>query len=81
MKKKPTSLKDILNELCGDIPSWAIALKGLRCREGLTQDALGKLLGIAQTNISKMECGKRHIGKNIAKRLAQLFKTDYRLFL
>lgn len=69
---------DIL--LAGE-PQGAVMLRGLRNREGITQAELGSLLGIEQTNISKMERGKRHIGKNIALRLSKLFDTDYRLFL
>jgi len=42
---------------------------------------MGELLGIPQGNISQMERGKRPIGKQIAKRLADLFHTDYHLFL
>jgi transcriptional regulator with XRE-family HTH domain len=37
---------------------------------------MGLLLGISQGNISHMEHGKRSIGKQIAKKLAALFKTD-----
>jgi DNA-binding XRE family transcriptional regulator len=72
---------EMIRKICGDLPEWAVTLRGLRNREGLTQAALGNLLGIAQTNISQMELGKRQIGKTIAKRLADLFHTDYRLFL
>lgn len=79
--EKPLTADDMIRQICGDIPEWAIALRGLRNREGLTQAALGELLGIAQTNISKMELGKRPIGKTTAKHLANLFKTDYRIFL
>jgi DNA-binding XRE family transcriptional regulator len=75
------SADEMIRQICGDLPEWAVTLRGLRNREGLTQTALGNLLGIAQTNISKMELGKRSIGKTIAKRLAELFHTDYRLFL
>ncbi len=75
------SADEMIRKICGDLPEWAVTLRGLRNREGLTQAALGNLLGIAQTNISKMELGKRSIGKTIAKRLADLFHTDYRLFL
>ena len=75
------SVNEVLKEMCGDLPRWAIALRGLRAREGLTQVTIGNLLGIPQGNISQMEHGKRLIGKVIAKRLADLFKTDYRLFL
>lgn len=77
----PMSLDEALHELSGDLPHWAIALRGLRRREGLTQVEIGKMLGIPQGNLSQMEHGKRPIGKTIAKRLAELFKTDYRLFL
>ena len=77
----PMSADDAMKKICGDRPQWAVALHGFRYRDGLTQAALGELLGIEQTNISKMEQGKRPIGKTIAKRLAKIFKTDYRLFL
>ena len=79
--EKPMKINEALYELCGDLPRWAIALRGLRRREGLTQVEMGKLLRIPQGNLSQMENGKRPIGKQIAKRLAELFKTDYRLFL
>jgi DNA-binding XRE family transcriptional regulator len=77
----PMSADEMIKKICGDLPDWAVALKGLRYREGLTQTALGNLLNIEQTNISQMERGKRPIGKMLAKRLAKIFKTDYRLFL
>lgn len=81
VNEEPMTIKEALYDLCGDLPRWAIALRGLRRREGLTQVEMGKLLRIPQGNLSQMEHGKRPIGKQIAKRLAELFKTDYRLFL
>jgi len=65
----------------GDFPDWALSLAGLRYREKLTQKELGDLIGIKQSNISLMEKGKRRIGKDVAKRLANVFNTDYRKFL
>lgn len=56
-------------------------LRGLRMREGLTQTELALKMGIAQANISKMEHGKRLIGKAMAKKFASFFHTDYRIFL
>jgi ribosome-binding protein aMBF1 (putative translation factor) len=56
-------------------------LRGFRLREGWTQTKLAEKIDIGQANLSKMEHGKRPIGKQIAKRLASLFKTDYRIFL
>ena len=57
------------------------AMRGLRLREGLTQEQLSRLLGIKRPNLSEMENGKRPIGKNMAKRLAQVLKTDYKVLL
>lgn len=56
-------------------------LRGFRLREGWTQTALAAKVGINQANLSKMEHGKRPIGKSMAKKFASLFGTDYRLFL
>jgi DNA-binding XRE family transcriptional regulator len=57
------------------------AIRGLRLREGLTQEQLARLLGVKRTNLSEMENGKRPIGKNMARRLAKVLKTDYKVFL
>lgn len=57
------------------------AIRGLRLREGLTQEQLAHLLGVKRSNLSEMENGKRPIGKNMAKRLAKVLKTDYKVFL
>jgi DNA-binding XRE family transcriptional regulator len=56
-------------------------LKGLRYREGLSQIEFAKKLNINQTNLSAMENGRRAIGKELAKRIAELFGLDYRIFL
>lgn len=78
---RPMSIEDFIQENFGDLPNWAIVLRGFRNREGLSQKSLGELLGIAQTNISQMERGKRSVGKALAKKFANFFKTDYHLFL
>lgn len=56
-------------------------LKGLRYREGLTQVEFAKRIGITQANLSKLECGRRPIGRTIAKRIAKEFDVNYRSFL
>lgn len=56
-------------------------LKGLRGRENLTQAVFAKKINVTQANLSKMENGKRPIGKIIAKRIEKVFGTDYRYFL
>ena len=56
-------------------------LKGLRYREGLTQVEFAKRIGVTQANLSKFECGRRPIGRTVAKRIAQEFDVNYRSFL
>ena len=57
------------------------ALQGARLKEELSQIALAKKLCVSQGDLSKMEHGKRPIGKKMAKRLSKILKVDYRIFL
>lgn len=75
------SADEAMKIICGDRPEWAVALRGLRYREGFTQDALGKILDIDPSDISKMERGIQSIDKPTAKRLAKIFKINYKVFL
>ena len=56
-------------------------LSGYRQREGLTQVQLAGLTGIPQRHISEMERGKRNIGRERAKKLADVLHCDYRRLL
>jgi len=59
-----------------------MALRGARSREGVTQRELAEMTGMPQRHISEMETGKRQIGKERARKLAQaLHIPDYRIFL
>lgn len=58
-----------------------VCLAGSRYKEGLTQKQLAEMIGVPQSNISEMECGKRTIGKKMAKRLAKALKVGYKIFL
>ena len=53
-------------------------ISGYRHREGLTQIQLAELTGIPQRHISEIERGKRIIGKERAKKLAEALHCDYR---
>jgi DNA-binding XRE family transcriptional regulator len=73
-----------LEELSPEIQcnSSGVALRGARGKEGLTQKQLAVMVGIAQHHISEMENGKRPIGRESAKKLAEaLHVSDYRVFL
>ena len=56
-------------------------LRGSRHKNNITQKAIAEAIGISPHHISEMENGKRPIGKEMAKRIANFFKTDYRIFL
>lgn len=58
-----------------------IYLAGARYREGLTQRQLADKADIPQRHISEMENGKRPIGRETARKLAQVLGVDYRVFL
>ena len=58
-----------------------VLLRGIRHREGLTQAEMAKKISVKQTDLSKMENGKRPIGKIIAKRIEEAFGVDYRYLL
>ena len=56
-------------------------IKGLRYREDMTQKQLAEKVGISVQNLSHMEHGRRPIGKDMAKRIAKVLNTDWRLLL
>ena len=58
-----------------------LALRAYRLREGLTQKQLAERTGISQHHISELETGKRTIGKERAKKLAEALHCDYRQLL
>jgi len=58
-----------------------LMLKGCRAKEEITQKVLADAIGVSQHHISEMENGKRPIGKEMAKKFADYFEVDYRIFL
>jgi DNA-binding XRE family transcriptional regulator len=57
------------------------ALRAYRNREDMTQKQTAEAAGISVQNLSHMENGRRPIGKEMAKRLAKVLNTDWRLLL
>ncbi len=57
-------------------------LRAYRTRENLTQIELGRRIGdVPRQHISGMETGNRPIGREMAKRLAEVLRFDYRKIL
>jgi len=78
---KAPSLNSLFNKLDEQYTKAGVLLKGLRLRENLSQIEFAKKIDVTQANLSKMENGKRPIGKIIAKRIEKVFGTNYRYFL
>ncbi len=75
------SAEDLFQEIDQQYTKAGALLKGLRIRESLTQVQFAERINVTQTNLSSMENGKRAIGKDVAKRIAEQFSVDYRYFL
>lgn len=73
--------REVFQELRPNEPVAAGILRGARSKAEITQTRLAELTGIPQRHLSEMERGKRPIGKETAKKLAEVLNTDYRVFL
>lgn len=80
-KKRSIPWREVFKTEIAKYSEAGLMIRGSRHKEELTQKQLADALGISQHHISEMENGKRPIGKEIAKRLAEFFKMDYRVFL
>jgi len=79
-ENKTWTVEEVFPEYLGR--EGQITLRAYRHREGLTQKQLAGLTGIPQHHLSEMENGKRGIGRERARKLAEALKvSDYRLFL
>jgi|SRR3990167_2545225 len=73
--------EDVFSNIEKKYTKAGVLLRGVRHREGFTQLEMAKKIKVAQADLSKMENGKRPIGKVIAKRIEKMFGVNYRLFL
>lgn len=75
------SADDFFAELDRQYTKPGALLRGIRVRENLSQIEFAEKIGVAQSDLSKMELGKRPIGKIVAKRIEEMFDVNYRLLL
>ena len=73
--------REALKDVIASGGEAATSLRGARGRDGMSQAELAHKLGIPQQNVSEMEKGKRPMGRAMAKRLASIFRVNYRVFL
>lgn len=81
LKERLIPWREVFKEEIEKYSEGGLMLRGSRHKAEVTQKDLAESLGISQHHISEMENGKRPIGKTMAKRFAEFFKTDYRIFL
>jgi len=72
---------EVLRDVHGKYGKTGSVIRGFRAREDMTQIELANKLGVTQGDLSKMENGKRPVGKVMAHRLGKVFNTDYRVFI
>jgi DNA-binding XRE family transcriptional regulator len=80
-KERAISWREAFKDEIEKYSEGGLMLRGSRYKEGVTQKQLAEALDVRQHHISEMENGKRPIGKEIARRLANFFDVDYRIFL
>lgn len=68
-------------DLCPPEERPASRLRGLRVKEGITQQQLADALGITQTRVAEFETGTRRISINMAKRIGKTYGVTYKAFL
>jgi DNA-binding XRE family transcriptional regulator len=61
--------------------SPAMALRGARGLEELTQAELAEKIGISQSRLSELESGKRPISRKMAQKLGKIFDMPAKTFL
>jgi DNA-binding XRE family transcriptional regulator len=79
MQERNYTVTEVFPDLIGK--EKTIALLAYRSREDLTQRELAEKISIPQQHISEMETGKRVIGKDMARRFAEVPGVDYRELL
>ncbi len=79
--KEVIAAEEAFPDIKDPVKRIGIVFRGIRFKHSLTQAEVAKRLGLEQSDVSKIEKGKRPIGKALAKRIEQEFGIDYRRLL
>jgi len=80
-KSDSVPMREALKFHFDETSEQAAVLRGSRYKEEMTQKELAEKLGVAQGYVSQIEKGKRQINVSMAKKLAKIFNTHYKVFL
>ncbi len=78
---KSITWETLANDRIAKYKKSGLVLRGMRYREGISQKDLAKKSKVNQTEISKIENGKRAVGEIVAKRLAKALNFDFKLLI
>jgi DNA-binding XRE family transcriptional regulator len=78
---EPVAWKELAKERIAKYKKAGLVLRGMRYRENVSQKELAKRSGVNQNEISKIENGKRTVGKKVSKKLAEALNFNYELLL
>ncbi len=79
--KEAKDWREVFESELIELSNSALALKGARLREEMTQQELAEILETSQSHMALLESGNRAITKKMAKRLADIFDVGYKVFL
>ncbi|MFZ4403746.1 MAG: helix-turn-helix domain-containing protein [Pseudobdellovibrionaceae bacterium] len=80
-KEESLLAEDLLPNIKDPAKRIGIIFRGIRFKHNLTQTEVAKKLGLDQSDVSKIEKGKRPVGKALAKKIEKEFGIDYHRFL
>jgi len=75
--EESSAVREEIDDFLEGVREVGLSLRELREQKKWTQKELGKKIGLDETHIAMLEEGGYPIPDVIAKRLAELFKTDH----
>ena len=79
--EKTMPWRNVLGDFINQTGQQAVVLRASRREKRMSQKELARILEVDQSFISKIENGTKSINRSLAKKLAKIFDTDYKLFL
>ena len=79
--EKSIPWREVAKENIEKFTETGLAVRGARFKANMTQRQLADAIKVSAHHISEMEHGNRTIGKEMARRLAEVLDVNYKVFL